>query len=46
LMVVIFIISLLSKSLLNFIFSILGIIELSLLITFYHLVREKINAKL
>ena len=46
LMVIILIMSLLSKSFLNFIFSILGIIELCLLITFYHLVREKINAKL
>tara|TARA_B100000902_G_scaffold375900_1_gene406353 strand:+ start:292 stop:657 length:366 start_codon:yes stop_codon:yes gene_type:complete len=44
--VVIFIMNLLSESFLNLIFSILGIIEFSFIITFYHIVREKIDAKL
>ena len=46
LLIIIFMINFLSESFLNFIFSILGIIEFSLFITIYHFVREKINAKL
>lgn len=42
----VYVLSLLSKSFFDLIISILGIIEFSLVITIYHQLRKKINAKL
>jgi len=41
-----YILGLLSKTFLNFVISIFGIIEISAIFVIYHSIRKKINAKL
>ena len=43
---VIVILNLLSDTYLNFVISVLGVIELSIIFLIYHLIRKKFNAKL